>query len=71
MAVIKGPSSRDMETATAVATALMAPNRRSSYAACRARINPMKNVIKERIGNARTPVSMACEIARCSRNGFP
>src|SRR6266481_2911783 len=30
MAVIKGPSSRDMETATIVATALIAPNLRSS-----------------------------------------
>ncbi len=30
MAVIKGPSSRDIETATAVATALIAPKRRSS-----------------------------------------
>lgn len=28
--VINGPSSRDMETATAVATALIAPNLRSS-----------------------------------------
>jgi len=31
----------------------------------------MKNVIRERMGRAPTPVCMACEMARCKRSGFP
>ena len=71
MAVIKGPSSRVIETATAVATRFIAPNFRSSYAACKARINPIKNVISERMGSARTPSCAACDIAVCKRECFP
>ncbi len=31
----------------------------------------MKKAIRERIGKARTPVSMACDTARWRRKGFP
>ena len=31
----------------------------------------MKNVMSERIGSARTPTSMAWEIAGCRRSGLP
>ena len=71
IAVISGPSSRVIEIATAVATRSIAPNLRNSYALCSARINPIKNVMSDRIGSARTPTSIACENARPSRSGLP
>ena len=71
IAVINGPSSRVIEIATAFATKVMAPNFRSSYALCSARISPMKNVMSERIGSALTPACIACETACRKRSGFP
>ncbi len=59
IAVISGPSSRETEIATALATNCNAPNLRNSYAACRARMVPIKKEIKERIGNAPIPTAMA------------
>src|SRR5215469_7198971 len=34
-------------------------------------MSPMKKVINERIGRARTPTSMACDSARLKRSGLP
>src|SRR5215467_1877547 len=71
IAVMSGPSSLVIEMATAFATKVMAPSFRSSYALCSARIKPIKNVMRERIGSARTPTCIACEMACRSRSGLP
>src|SRR6267143_1632759 len=65
MAVINGPSSLDIDNATALGTMFMAPNLLSSYALCNARIKPMKYVIRERIGNMNiVPRAVALSMSR-------
>ena len=71
IAVISGPNSRVMLTATRLMTSCMAPSRRISAPPCSAMISPVQAAIRQTTGNALTPTTAICRTVVCQRGLLP